>query len=52
MAFNYFDNSSILGGHVRSGTSGINSVDSNRIHGTFTGGGVLFTTVGEHFLLL
>jgi predicted ribosomally synthesized peptide with SipW-like signal peptide len=48
MAFNYFDNSSILGGHVRSGTSGINSVDSNRIHGTQLGGGALFTTVGSH----
>lgn len=48
MAFNYFDNSSILGGHVRSGTSGINSVDSNRIHGSQLGGGALFTTVGFH----
>ena len=48
MAFNYFDNSSILGGHVRSGTSGINSVDSNRIHGSQLSGGALFTTVGSH----
>jgi len=48
MAFNYFDNSSILGGHVRSGTLGINSVDSNRIHGTPIAGGALFTTVGSH----
>jgi hypothetical protein len=49
MAFNYFDNSSALGVYQRSNTSGITSVDSNRIHTVVIPvGGVIFTTTGSH----